>query len=69
MSEESLEDVDAREHRSKEKWHYSRVGNNKVKGASLARGIHHGYQAELLERGVKDSQGNQTPMKNFAFRD
>ena len=56
----NLEDVDAREHRSKEKWHAARVG--KHRNASLAKVGHHSYQAELLERGVKDSQGEHTPM-------
>jgi hypothetical protein len=56
----NLEDIDAREHRSKAKWHASRVG--KDRNASLAKVGHHTYQAELLERGVKDSQGEHLPM-------
>lgn len=65
-----LEEIDARERRRKAKWHAARAGTNK--NASFSKMIHHDYEAELLERGVKDSQGNQTPMKmfdkDFAFR-
>lgn len=46
--------------RSKEKWHYARVGTGMP--ASLSKGIKHGYEAELKERGVHDKFGNTTPI-------
>jgi len=52
--------VDAKERRKKAKWHADRAG--KMPGAKLSKSIAENYQAELLERGVKDSQGNQKPL-------
>ena len=55
-----LEDVDARERESKAKWHYARAGKHPA--ASLSKGIKQDYEAQLLRRGVKDSQGEHTPV-------
>lgn len=60
--DQTLEDVDAKEHRAKSSRAASKAGNWRNKGATLAKVAHHSYQAELLERGVKDSQGNHTPI-------
>lgn len=57
----SVEFYDARERKAKAKWHYDRAG--KQRGASLSKGIKHDFEAELLKRGVKDSNGNQTPLR------
>lgn len=56
-----VEFYDAREKKSKAKWHYDRAG--KQKGASLSKGIKNDYEAELLRRGVKDSNGKQLPLR------
>ncbi len=47
--------------RSKEKWHYDRAGA--LKHATMSKGIKHGYEAELQERGVHDEYGQTTPME------
>ena len=67
LNEKKLDDshpveyYDAKEHESKAKWHYDRVGKNK--GASLKKAVHYDFQAELLKRGVKDSNGKQLPLR------
>jgi hypothetical protein len=57
----SVEFYDARERKSKAAWHYANAG--KRRGASLSKGIKNDYEAELLKRGVKDSNGKQLPLR------
>jgi hypothetical protein len=56
-----VEYYDARERESKAKWHYSRVGKNK--NASFKKGIENDYKAQLLRKGVVDSDGKQKPLE------
>lgn len=56
-----VEYYDAKNRERKRDWHYKRVGKNK--NASFKAGIKNDYEAELLKRGVKDSNGNQTPLR------
>lgn len=61
VNEEPVEYYDALERKRKADWHYKRAG--KTQGASLSKGIKHDYEAELLKRGVKDSNGNQKSLR------
>jgi hypothetical protein len=56
-----VEYYDAMNRERKAKWHYDRVGKNK--NASFKKGIANDYEAELLKRGVKDSNGNQKSLR------
>lgn len=56
-----VEYYDAMNRERKAKWHYDRVGKNK--NASFKKGISNDYEAELLKRGVKDSNGNQKSLR------
>src|SRR5882757_2016643 len=56
-----VEYYDALERERKAKWHYKLTGKNR--SASLSKGIKHDYESQLLKRGVKDSNGNQTPLR------
>lgn len=61
----SVEFYDARERQRKADWHYRNAG--KRKDASLGKGIKQDYEAELLRRGVKDSNGRQKPLHSRLF--
>lgn len=61
IEENSVEHYDALERDRKAKWHYKRAG--KTQGASLSKGIKHDFESQLLKRDVKDSNGNQTPLR------
>lgn len=59
-----VEFYDERERRSKSNWHYNNAG--KRRGASLSKAVSNDYEAELLKRGVKDSNGDHKPIERKA---